>query len=56
MADESKRPVAATVVVDKGRLLLVRRRIEEAQLNCRPDDSPSGVPPGEAGLQVAKRF
>ncbi|WP_327255841.1 NUDIX hydrolase [Streptomyces sp. NBC_01244] len=66
MADESERPVAAAVVVHKGRLLLVRRRIAEGQLSWQfpagkvePEESREAAAVREAqeetGLQVIAR-
>lgn len=53
VADESERPVAAAVVVDNGRLLLVRRRIAEGDLSWQ---FPAGkVEPGESREAAAVR-
>jgi 8-oxo-dGTP diphosphatase len=46
-------PIAAAVIVDDGRVLLVRRRVEEGVLSWQ---FPAGkVEPGESGSQAAVR-
>lgn len=66
VANESERPVAAAVVVHKGRLLLVRRRVAEGQLSWQfpagkvePEESREAAAVREAqeetGLRVITR-
>jgi 8-oxo-dGTP diphosphatase len=52
-ASDDRAPVAAAVIVDDGRVLLVRRRVEEGRLSWQ---FPAGkVEPGESSSKAAVR-
>lgn len=53
MSEGSQRPIAAAIVVNEGRVLMVRRRVSEGQLSWQ---FPAGeVEPGEARDDAAVR-